>query len=710
MEEKKVHGFRNKWKRMGETWKGKLGIPEEEALSLLTIRSKLILGFLLPVLFMILIGVVSYYKAREGMGEKFADSTVQTIQMVKMNLDSSCDFVKAAGLSLVMDDELKKVFLGLYGSDPSEESKKLSEFRKELLGNQASNSFISNMHIIPKEDYRIVSTGTTIIIKGGLEEYRKDVMAVTGTFDNWVDWHRALDQKIGMKSSDYIMAYQVMTNNDLSAVVVDISSDAILELLNVLDLGEKSVVGFVTAGGRELIYSQDAEIYADGFETVFYGQEFFREAKTAREETGVFEKVRFLDEDYMFFYSRSNVTGAMVCALVPVNFVMSQTNEIRLVAIVVVIIAILVVAGIALLIITGIQKNMKRLSAGFSEVAEGDLTVEVKVSGRDEFYGLADSANHMVRNTKQLVGKVSEATMHLERSAQNVKGVSETVTNYSGDISHVLAGINSDMENQAVHARECVERANTLSHEIQEMNRLVNEIEGGIHETEQLIGNAVTKVQVLGEHAKQTTDITMEVGQSIEKLKAETTVINQFVSIITDISSQTNLLSLNASIEAARAGEAGMGFAVVATEIRQLADDSTKAAGEIKSNVEHIVGKAQDSVERAGKAQAMVLSQTEIVEQVIEIFKEMSRHMLDLTTSVKEVMEHTGRTDAERERTLHAVENISDIIADTAKNASAVSESLSRLMTSVENLNGVSRILDENMKGLKMEIASFKTE
>jgi len=165
---------------------------------------------------------------------------------------------------------------------------------------------------------------------------------------------------------------------------------------------------------------------------------------------------------------------------------------------------------------------------------------------------------------------------------------------------------------------------------------------------------------------------------------------------------------LNASIEAARAGEAGRGFSVVAEEIRHLADDSAAAAGEISNKVENISSKTLYSVQSAKEAQSMVALQTEAVDEVVKVFQDMQSRMNELVAGLREIAAGIESTDREREDTMNAVKNITDIIEETANNAEAVNEVAEKLQHNVENLNRTADVLGENMEGLKSEIAQFK--
>ena len=680
---------------------------------LLSIRNKIVVCFLVPIVFMVIIGVSAYQKSAEGLSEKFTDSTLQTMRMATENLNMSCDFIRSEGLKYAYDDDLRKYFLGMFEDNPVDKLNFLTSTKSNLLSVQTSNPFISHMHIIPKKGVNLLSTKLSSGVDGFLDEYKEDVASGEGrrSIPQWIDSHPVLDEKVTETEKDYIMAFEMMSQSNNACVVIDIKPSAITDFMEEIDIGDGSIIGFVTPGGRELVVEnveegKESVLPEEG--NVFSGQEYYTAVMGEAVADAGTAEVDFQGEKYLFIYSHSADIGFTTCALVPMRVVTSQATEIRNMTIGLVILACVIVVIVGIFITAGIENNMRRISRKFGDVAKGDLTVTVSAKGHDEFQDLAGSATNMITNTKKLVNQVSNATGELEVSAQNVGQASELIHEYSQDITRAIGEINEGMEEQSRHAQECVEKTDILSNEIQEVSHVVERVEKLVGETEGMINKGMEIVQVLGDRAGETTQMTVKVSESIESLRKESEIINSFVATITEITEQTNLLSLNASIEAARAGEAGRGFAVVAEEIRKLADDSAKAAGEIRNNVANITAQTQNSVESASQAKAMVELQTKAVEEVIAVFREMQERMGQLIEGLKDIVVSTEKADGERSAAVAAVKNISDIIEETAGSAETVNDVANKLLNHVEKLSTTASVLDENMEGLKNEISVYK--
>lgn len=689
---------------------------ERKQSKILSLRNKIFVAFLVPIIFMIIVGYTAYFNAAEGMSEKFEESTQQTINMAVNYLDMSCTYVQSEGFRYAVDSSLEEYFIGMMKKDKITQSKYISDTRLTLMAAQQANPFIENIHFVTKAGIPIISTATTSIDYDGIyNEYYDDMVAISEdgrTPPKWVDDHARLTEHMGLKMDDYFISYQMPTTSKFAYIVIDIRESAVRDILLDMDLGNGSVVGFVTNTGKELVQEnlkEGEESHLIAGEPVYYDKDFYIDSLNSDELSGA-KDVKFQGEKYLYLYKKSEVSNTMLCALIPVDIVTGQAEAIKTITITLVIIATIIACLIGLFITFGIQKNMKSISKELNEVAEGNLTVQVKTRSRDEFLGLAKTANNMIANNKKLVTKLISTVEQLETSAGNVNTASEDINNYSGDITRAIDEISEGMNKQAEHAQECVLKTSVLSDKIKDISQMVGAVEALVDQTEKMIEQGTRIVQVLSERAQETSNITARVGDSIATLKTESETINGFVQTISDISEQTNLLSLNASIEAARAGEAGRGFAVVAEEIRKLADDSSRAAGEISRNVQNISAQTATSVASAKEAEDMVALQTKAVSEVIQVFEDMSKQITGLFENLKEIANSTEAANKDRDDTLDAVENISAIIEETASGSALVREMANQLLNSVDKLSETANALDEDMQGLKTEISVFKID
>ena len=666
---------------------------------LFSIRNKIVVCFLVPIVFMIIIGISAYQKSAEGLSEKYTDSTLQTVRMATEYLEMTCDFIRSEGLKYAYDDDLRKYFLGMFEDNPVDKLNFLTATKSNLLSVQTSNPFISHMHIIPKEGVGLLSTKLSSGVDGFLDEYKESVASGEGrrSIPQWIDSHPVLDEKVKETQQDYILSFQMMSQSNNACVVIDMKPLAITNFLKEIDIGDDSIIGFITPSGRELVVEQledgeESTLAED--EKVFVDQEFYNGVMEQTVSDSGTAEVEFRGEKYLFIYSRSAEVGFTTCALVPMRVVTSQAMEIRNMTIGLVLLACVIVVIVGIFITAGIENNMKRISRKFGDVAQGDLTVTVSAKGHDEFQDLAGSATNMITNTKKLVNQVSNATGELEVSAQNVGQASELIHEYSQDITRAIGEINEGMEEQSRHAQECVEKTDVLSNEMQEVSRVVERVEKLVDETEGMINKGMEIVQVLGDRAGETTKMTAKVSDSIESLRKESAIINSFVGTITEITEQTNLLSLNASIEAARAGEAGRGFAVVADQIGKLAEQSAQSA----VNTRNLIGDTLEEI-HAGNEAVDHASQT--LSTIVDGVRKIAQDSEELTQIADTQADAMNQAES-------GVNQISEIVQSNSAAAEELSATSEELLAQSENMTNLVKqfklIDEEKIQARKKEV------
>ena len=184
--------------------------------------------------------------------------------------------------------------------------------------------------------------------------------------------------------------------------------------------------------------------------------------------------------------------------------------------------------------------------------------------------------------------------------------------------------------------------------------------------------------------------------------------IESIVEVISSISDQTSLLSLNASIEAARAGESGKGFAVVADEIRKLADESMQAVGGISDIITGINTQTEQTVETAKRAEQIVAAQQEALQTTINLFNNINKYVEDLASNLNDITKGIEHMSVAKEQTLSAIQSISDVSDRSAASTSEVSSTILNQLEAVKNLNGNAETLNHNSGDLLDAVTQFK--
>jgi len=668
-----------------------------------SIIRQIIIALLLPLAFLILIGVFSYNQAEKGLRERYEETAMATLKMTNQYIDLGLQLTEAEAIKYSFDSGMNEYYMGFYERDKSKRSQMVTSMQSNMKSARNTNNFIYEIHIITSEDIAVQTTKQIVSGAGTgfYEEITADFESTYGNVPNsaWLESHPLVDERLEILSDDYILSYFSPSTNSRAGIFVDVSLSAIQETIQSMDMGAGSATGFVTPGGRELTAGENASFSLLGKE---YYQSFL-----SSEET---EATAYITEggvEYLLLMAKGTLTDTIVYAAVPRAIVVEKAENIKTITILMVLFSCMVAGLVALFISTRMRKRMNAIFKGLSKAADGDLTAEVTIKGNDEFTDISQSINQMISHMQKLVKKSKENVVHVAQTTQEVQNASSTVNHHAQTMNTAITDIDAGLDRQKANANECQQKMDILSNEIKTVLTEIENIKAEADANHEMIKSGIMQMNSLSENATSTTQITDSVIQNISLLAEKTRAIEEFVNMINGISAQTNLLSLNASIEAARAGTAGRGFAVVAEEIRKLADDSLHAAEQIRTTVATIETQVAETTANADSAHQIVTRQTNTIDEMSNMFDEMGMSMAKLMISVDAISKNVAQVDANRHATKKEVENISEVIYNTSASTSEMNRLAAELLHNAEKMDSISEQLINNTQSLKKEMEHF---
>lgn len=339
----------------------------------------------------------------------------------------------------------------------------------------------------------------------------------------------------------------------------------------------------------------------------------------------------------------------------------SQEGIATIIIVIVIIIAIALALTLGVIITRLLTNPIKQIVDTMAIAEKGDLTIQADYKSKDEIGMMVESFNQLVESTRKAIEEVTNSANNLAASVEEISASTEQIASGSQQ-----------------QAQDATMSANMMS----EMTNAVQEVSKNAEQAAILTERTTGAAQHGGVVLSDAIQGMIQIRESIHELSNKSVQIGEIVEVIDDIAEQTNLLALNAAIEAARAGEAGKGFAVVADEVRKLAERSSKATKEISELVNVIQENTKYSVQTVEVGNEKAANAGTTFEEILQLVQESS-------AKVTEIAAASQQQTAQAEEVMQAVTNIALVTEETSAGIEETATTASDLAEMAETLNGL---------------------
>lgn len=597
------------------------------------------------------------------------------------------------------------------------------------------DSLLSALKVIPNSERTFFAAASGIYITAKMEiseEGKKTGLyqEMTGIDNSQEVWYV---DSIGLESRSTVFAnftvpyvnedgIEVFTvsqeleagNVHVGVIAMDVNVQVLKDYINGINLMNTGFTILVDGNGNIIINNDNNTVITNsateipGWKKLMESATQYEANSDAQVNAFASEMCRINGEKYCVTLIRDDITGWYLVGFIGEEELAGNFAQINIVSILCVIIAMILAVIVALIIATMIARELKKLQNATNRMAQGDLSTKLEVKRGDEFGQLEHNFNAMMDSISGLIRNVSGNSDEIFGIAQSILEVSENTREVARQVTDAIGGVAQGATEQAHSTADANVEVERLAESLKLSQERVERIGERSRETAQIgqkgtgiLQELINKAEKAKANSAESINTMTEMLKSIEK-------INYISDAIAEITSQTNLLSLNASIEAARAGESGRGFAVVADEIRKLADQSRESTEEIKSILIEITNNSnhvESSLEESGVIQE---EQQKAIGETQSLFEDIENSVKELLAVVESIEQINMEMSTARDKVVQRMDNIALVSDSSAAAAEEVNASAEEVNTTMNQMAENAEVLNEIVNRLSESIRQFK--
>ncbi len=707
----KKGGIRLIVSRISKSLRGAAGRFSVRIMTSKSIRTQLILAFLVPIILLVLLGAVSYINITGTTVSLATQSSMTSIENSGKYLASVLKAISDQADQICADSDVQQYYTKRWNVDNIDESLQKSQTAKKVTGKlTAAPSF--NENILGTMIVSGTESASSFFTTYTYEDI-KDYSFIKALDQNrasgiWLGYHKELDE-LSMKDSDsysltYVKPLRNLKTSQLAAVlIIDVRAEMIKDFISGIDLGENTQIYTISSDGRVTLNGDMVE------SSDISEQQFFTEIKNNGEIKGT-GNASYQATSYLTSYYSVGDTGLVLLGMIPETDLNTAARNVILFTVIIVLAAVLIALGTGFFIASSMSRSINQIIKSSDQAASGDLSIRINSKRRDELGKLTSSISSMIASMRALIEQTFGVSEKVTSSAFTVSSTSEYVSSVSADISRAIQEIAQGAAAQAADAEQGVKKIGELAEKINIATENARTIDYLTKDTMEITNIGLSSVNDLKQKANETTVISKEIISEIKELDTQSKSIGMIVKVIGKIADQTNLLSLNAAIEAARAGGMGKGFAVVADEVRKLAVQSMDAAREISSIIKNTQDMTSKTVQKASATEAILSSQNDAVQRTIDSFRRILSSMENLSQKVEQIALLITEMEENKEQAINSIQNISAVSQETAASSEEVTASTQEQMASIEDLAVKADELKKAAGDLQQSINRFKLD